>query len=223
MPFDDFMAEALYAPGLGYYSGGRRIFGLGPEGGSDFVTAPELSPFFGRALAVQVREALTACGSERVYEFGAGTGALAEQLLEALDADDADDDGMLRVAVDYTIVELSAHLRERQQARLARFAPRVQWLDAWPGNDRRRGRGQRSARRDARQAAAPRGRALARARGRRPGRPGVRRARRGSGQRRQPPRRGGRCAWRRTAALRVRRPGVTPFSLEGETQAAARR
>jgi SAM-dependent MidA family methyltransferase len=132
MPFDDFMAEALYAPGLGYYSGGRRIFGLGPESGSDFVTAPELSPFFGRALAVQVREALTASGSDRVYEFGAGTGALAEQLLEALDADDADDDGMLRVSVDYTIVELSAHLRERQQARLARFAPRVRWLDAWP-------------------------------------------------------------------------------------------
>jgi SAM-dependent MidA family methyltransferase len=132
MPFDDFMAEALYAPGLGYYSGGRRIFGLGPEGGSDFVTAPELSPFFGRALAVQVREALAASGSGRVYEFGAGTGALAEQILEALDADDADDDGMLRVAVDLTIIELSGALRERQQARLARFAPRVRWLDAWP-------------------------------------------------------------------------------------------
>jgi SAM-dependent MidA family methyltransferase len=132
LPFDDFMAEALYAPGLGYYSGGRRIFGLGPEGGSDFVTAPELSPFFGRALAVQVREALAASGTGRVYEFGAGTGALAEQILEALDADDADDDGMLRVPVDYTIVELSGYLRERQQARLARFAPRVRWLDAWP-------------------------------------------------------------------------------------------
>src|SRR6201996_6967987 len=90
MPFDEFMTEALYAPGLGYYSGGRRIFGLGPEGGSDFVTAPELSPFFGRALAVQVREALTASQTGRVYEFGAGTGALAEQLLEALDADDSD-------------------------------------------------------------------------------------------------------------------------------------
>lgn len=132
MPFDDFMAEALYAPGLGYYSGGRRIFGLGPGSGSDFVTAPELSPFFGRALAVQVREALAASGTGRVYEFGAGSGALAEQLLEALDADDADDDGVMRVPVDYTIVELSAHLRERQQQRLARFAPRVQWLDAWP-------------------------------------------------------------------------------------------
>jgi SAM-dependent MidA family methyltransferase len=132
LPFDDFMAEALYAPGLGYYSGGRRIFGLGPEGGSDFVTAPELSPFFGRALAVQLREALAASATGRIYEFGAGTGALAEQILEAMDADDADDDGVLRVPVDYTIVELSGHLRERQQARLARFAPRVRWLDAWP-------------------------------------------------------------------------------------------
>jgi len=134
MPFDDFMAEALYAPGLGYYSGGRRIFGLGPESGSDFVTAPELSPFFGRALAVQVREALTASGTGRVYEFGAGSGALAEQLLEALDADDADEDGMLKVPVDLTIIEVSGPLRERQQARLARFAPRVQWLDAWPAS-----------------------------------------------------------------------------------------
>ncbi len=132
MPFDDFMAQALYAPGLGYYSGGRRVFGLGPAGGSDFVTAPELSPFFGRALAVQVREALTMSGCERVLEFGAGSGALAEQLLEALDADDADADGVLRPPVDYAIVELSAALRERQQRRLARFAPRVRWLEAWP-------------------------------------------------------------------------------------------
>jgi SAM-dependent MidA family methyltransferase len=132
MPLDEFMAEALYAPGLGYYSGGRRIFGLGPQGGSDFVTAPELSPFFGRALAVQVREALVAAGADQVTEFGAGTGALAEALLEALDADDADADGMLRTPVRYTIVELSGHLRERQRERLARFGGAVRWLDAWP-------------------------------------------------------------------------------------------
>src|SRR4051812_8714723 len=66
LPFDEFMAEALYAPGLGYYSGGRRIFGLGPASGSDFVTAPELSPFFGRTLAVQVRECLAAGGLREV-------------------------------------------------------------------------------------------------------------------------------------------------------------
>ena len=79
-----------------------------------------------------MREALTAVQSDRVFEFGAGSGALAEQLLDALDADDADDDGLLRPPVDYVIVELSGELRARQQARLARFAPRVRWVDAWP-------------------------------------------------------------------------------------------
>src|SRR6516225_9182019 len=108
LPFDDFMAEALYAPGLGYYSGGRRIFGLAPASGSDFVTAPELSPFFGRALAVQVREALAAAGAREVFEFGAGTGALAESMLEALDAPAGEDEP----PVTYAIVELSADLRE---------------------------------------------------------------------------------------------------------------
>jgi SAM-dependent MidA family methyltransferase len=133
LPFEAFMAEALYAPGLGYYSGGRRIFGHDPRGGSDFVTAPELSPFFGRALAVQVRQALAETGTSEVFEFGAGTGALAEQVLDALALGGADDapavDG---AAVRYTIVELSGALRERQQARLARFGDRVRWLDAWP-------------------------------------------------------------------------------------------
>jgi len=126
LAFDEFMAAALYSPGLGYYSGGRRIFGIDPRGGSDFVTAPELSPLFGRVLAVQVEEALRASGTCEVIEFGAGSGALAEQLLQALPA--AIDGEPLR----YAIVELSGALRERQQARLAGFAPRVRWLDAWP-------------------------------------------------------------------------------------------
>ncbi|HEX4509549.1 MAG TPA: SAM-dependent methyltransferase [Burkholderiaceae bacterium] len=132
LPFDEFMAEALYAPGLGYYAAGRRIFGLAPEGGSDFVTAPELSPFFGRALAVQVRDALVATGTHEVVEFGAGSGALAEALIEALDA--AGEEGSC--ATRYTIVELSGALRARQHARLARFGDRVRWVDAWPGEIR---------------------------------------------------------------------------------------
>ena len=68
---------ALYAPGLGYYSRDSRKFGLMPESGSDFVTAPELSPLFGRALARQVDQALQAADSGEVWEFGAGSGALA--------------------------------------------------------------------------------------------------------------------------------------------------
>jgi SAM-dependent MidA family methyltransferase len=80
-PFDRFMAFALYEPGLGYYARGERIFGRFPEAGSDFVTAPEMSPLFGQALAAQVAQALVATGTAEVWEFGAGSGALAAELL----------------------------------------------------------------------------------------------------------------------------------------------
>ncbi len=125
LPFDRFMATALYAPSLGYYANDSRKFGLMPASGSDFVTAPELSPLFGRALASQVAQALHASETSALWEFGAGSGALAEQLLDELAAQG--------VAVSrYTIVDLSGSLRARQQARLARFGERVQWADALP-------------------------------------------------------------------------------------------
>ena len=122
LPFDRFMAMALYEPGLGYYARGARQFGILPASGSDFVTAPELSPLFGRALARQVAQALDAAGADQIFEFGAGSGALAEQLLGALG------DSVKR----YSIIDLSGTLRERQATRLAAFAGRVRWLDAWP-------------------------------------------------------------------------------------------
>lgn len=125
LPFDRFMAMALYEPGLGYYSGGRRKFGQMPSEGSDFVTAPEMSPLFGRALARQLAQALAQSGCRDVMEFGAGSGALAAQLIAELDALGA---GLAR----YRIVELSAELRERQRERLAHWADRVEWLDALP-------------------------------------------------------------------------------------------
>jgi SAM-dependent MidA family methyltransferase len=122
LPFDRFMALALYEPGLGYYARGSRQFGAMPSSGSDFVTAPELSPLFGRTLARQVAQALDAAEADTVFEFGAGSGALAEQLLGALGE---------RVRR-YAIVDVSGALRQRQAARLAPFGARVQWLDAWP-------------------------------------------------------------------------------------------
>jgi len=125
LPFDRFMSLALYAPGLGYYAGGRRKFGRMPGEGSDFVTAPEMSPLFGRALARQLAQALDASGCHDVVEFGAGSGALATQLIAELDALGA---GLAR----YRIVELSAELRERQRERLAAWEGRVDWLDTLP-------------------------------------------------------------------------------------------
>ena len=122
LPFDRFMALALYAPRLGYYANHGRKFGMLPQSGSDFVTAPELSPLFGRALAAQVAQALDATDTREVWEFGAGSGALAQQLLDALGE---------RVQR-YTIVDLSGVLRERQRERLAAFGDRVRWVDALP-------------------------------------------------------------------------------------------
>lgn len=123
LPFDRFMALVLYQPGLGYYASPGRKFGAMPASGSDFITAPELSPLFARALAVQVAQGLAASGSAQVIEFGAGSGALAAGLLDALGP----------AVTDYAIVDLSGALRERQQARLARFGDRVRWLSALPG------------------------------------------------------------------------------------------
>lgn len=120
--FDRFMQLALYTPGLGYYAGSLPKFGHLPQSGSDFVTAPELTPLFGQALAVQVREALARTGTHGVWEFGAGSGALALQLLDALG------DAVQR----YTIVDVSGSLRARQQERLAAHAHKLRWLDALP-------------------------------------------------------------------------------------------
>jgi SAM-dependent MidA family methyltransferase len=122
LPFDRFMALALYAPGLGYYANASRKFGAMPASGSDFVTAPELTPLFGRALARQVQQALEVSGTDEVWEFGAGSGALAAQLLQALG-------GRVRA---YTIVDLSGSLRQRQQERLSGFGDQVRWAAELP-------------------------------------------------------------------------------------------
>ena len=125
LPFDQFMALALYEPGLGYYANQQPKFGSMPQSGSDFVTAPELSPLFGATLAQQVAEALTATGTDEVWEFGAGSGALAQQLLTELQ----------RLGCPlkrYNIMDLSSTLKTRQQAKLAEWGDQVQWLNQWP-------------------------------------------------------------------------------------------
>ncbi|WP_454457595.1 class I SAM-dependent methyltransferase [Thauera phenylacetica] len=124
IPFARYMELALYAPGLGYYSGGARKFGPG----GDFITAPELTPLFGQALAAQVEQVMRASAPELI-EVGAGTGLLAADLLLELERRDC-------LPERYGILELSGELRERQFDTLAAKAPhlavRVQWLDALP-------------------------------------------------------------------------------------------
>ncbi len=118
--FSRYMELALYAPGLGYYSAGS--IKLGAAG--DFVTAPEISAVLGRALASTLDAELARLDASVVLELGAGSGALAGQLLDAW--------ATLGRDVDYRILEPSADLRARQQVALQRFAPRVRWLDRLP-------------------------------------------------------------------------------------------
>jgi SAM-dependent MidA family methyltransferase len=104
--FARYMELALHEPGLGYYAGGARKFGAG----GDFITAPELGSLFGRTLARQLRE------FPAILEIGAGSGALAETLLQALDCE-------------YSILETSTELRDRQRKRLG---GKVRFLDSLP-------------------------------------------------------------------------------------------
>ncbi|QOY94810.1 SAM-dependent methyltransferase [Massilia sp. UMI-21] len=119
MAFSRFMELALYAPRLGYYSGGASK--LGASG--DFTTAPEISPLFGAAVA-RAAAAIIAQSAPDIIEFGAGTGKLARDVIGALA-------GMGVQLRSYTIIELSGELRARQQEAL-RDLPQVRWLDAMP-------------------------------------------------------------------------------------------
>ena len=124
LSFARYMELALYAPGLGYYMAGARKLGTG----GDFVTAPEISPLFGRALARQLAP-LVADGFEQVLEIGAGSGALAADLLTELER-------LGRLPQRYLILELSPDLRSRSRDTLAARAPhlleRVAWVNGLP-------------------------------------------------------------------------------------------
>ncbi len=124
IPFSRFMELALYAPGLGYYSAGSRKLGTA----GDFVTAPEISPLFGRTLARQIIE-IMAQSAPHILELGAGSGKLAVDVLSELERQN-------NLPERYDILEVSADLRARQQAllheRLPHLASRVHWLNTPP-------------------------------------------------------------------------------------------
>jgi SAM-dependent MidA family methyltransferase len=123
--FEHYMRLALYAPGMGYYSGGAAKFGQ--EG--DFVTAPEISALYGRALARQAAQVLGLEDDGDILEFGAGTGKLALDMLLELEE-------LRSLPKRYFILEVSAELRQRQQRLFERLSPhlaaRVVWLTQLP-------------------------------------------------------------------------------------------
>ncbi|MDP1559646.1 MAG: SAM-dependent methyltransferase [Nitrosomonas sp.] len=123
--FAHYMELALYAPGLGYYSGGATKFGSA----GDFVTAPEISALFGRTLARQVMQLLTQVDNADILEFGAGSGKLALDLLLELER-------LACLPKQYFILEVSAELRQRQRAlfenKVPHLVPLLSWLEQLP-------------------------------------------------------------------------------------------
>lgn len=123
--FDQYMAMALYRPGLGYYSAGTQKFGAA----GDFITSPEVSPLFAQSLARQVKQISDELEHAVIIEFGAGSGVLAADLLLALEELDA-------LPEAYWIIEVSADLRARQQQMIAErcthLKDKVAWLETLP-------------------------------------------------------------------------------------------
>jgi len=120
--FAQFMAIALYLLDGGYY---EAYVELGRSG--DFLTSPETHPAFGALLARLVHSLWCALGAPEpfhVVEYGAGTGSLCRQVLDAAPHVDPAFDHALR----YAIIETSAYLRATQQAALLDCTDRVTWV-----------------------------------------------------------------------------------------------
>ncbi len=133
IPFSRYMEMALYDPDLGYYCSGQEKFGA--EG--DFITAPEITPFFGQTIVntvLPILENLKKRGlPTRILEFGAGTGSLAKSILLELHSRGFDLD-------EYHIIEISPDLIQRQKVLLSNVCKennlRTQcvWLDFVPND-----------------------------------------------------------------------------------------
>lgn len=124
MSFAAFMDTALYHPEHGYYRQSQRK----PGRSGDFITSPELHPFFGNTLARQVAETWDALGQPRqliVREHGASSGGLAYDILVALQEKAPD----VLAAIDYRLVDVNAHRMHEALSAMAEvgFGDHVRW------------------------------------------------------------------------------------------------
>jgi SAM-dependent MidA family methyltransferase len=127
--FRDFMAMALYEPGLGYYKAQRETVGRA----GDYLTSPEVSPLFGAMVGRQLREMWDVMGQPgrfQIVEAGAGTGRLCHDVM----AWASRAAGAFAGSIDYVLIETSTAMVERQKRLLAddRLSDSVRWSDGMP-------------------------------------------------------------------------------------------
>lgn len=109
--FAEFMRIALYDDDYGYYRNPQRKAGRS----GDFITSPELHPFFGFTLARQIADCWDRLGQPEhlvVREHGAGSGVLAYDVIAALSQQAPD----VRDALDYRLVDINEHRAEESRA-----------------------------------------------------------------------------------------------------------
>lgn len=112
--FARYMERVLYHPIYGYYLSPHPR----PGRSGDFLTSPELSPFFGRCLARQLHQVWTLLDRPApftVLEYGAGGGRLAHDVLAGV-RDEAPD---FAPALRYLLQEINPHRRAAAQQLLA--------------------------------------------------------------------------------------------------------
>ena len=111
----DYMNYCLFDPKDGYYTTRPA---LGADG--DFITAPMVSQMFGEMIGVWIAEVWRAMGAPaafRLVEIGGGDGTLMSDVLRVASRVTAPMGGLL-AAAEIVMVEPSAPLRTRQQARI---------------------------------------------------------------------------------------------------------
>jgi SAM-dependent MidA family methyltransferase len=121
--FADFMAAALYEPGLGYYARGTRQVGRG----GDFFTSVSVGPLFGQLLARRFVRQWRESGRPtrwRIIECGAHDGTLAADILGAMRELEPE----AFAALEYAIPEPLATHQTVQCETLENFTDRVRFV-----------------------------------------------------------------------------------------------
>lgn len=121
IPFSEYMERCLFDPEEGYYT---RLNTIGRAG--DFITAPEISAHFAKAIASFLLTHWASFTHPVLVELGGGTGQFAFDLLQALQQA-----GVLPCR--YLIIEKSRSLRAKQEAVLQGLDPVIRACIEWHG------------------------------------------------------------------------------------------
>lgn len=123
IPFRDYMELCLYEPEYGYYTKDRTK--IGKDG--DFYTSAHIGSVLGDIIAAYIHKRATGeAETFTVCEWGAGSGRLAGQILDALEQNEP----LLYAKLTYRIVERSPYHRQLQQEVLSRHEAKLHYPTA---------------------------------------------------------------------------------------------